>query len=399
MHTSLPALIYRICKLMLMSVMLFLLSCSSQTDLPDTHFTEYQKRLARVLDVNLDSIPSHPQVIAVDLGIVSPRQRERILVESDQTMSFFDFLRMDNCDLKRIVSERNNQLGKHLQPANGILYEIQVRQALADCIPHETSSTLQMRLKKAQRLKQKSIGRDLWRYSVGSEWFGTYTSTSVTPLAWDDTETLLSSIQAWDVLNQIVLPRLADVQKGQLADVAAIEKDVSQQGSKTLVAQKQHLNHAIQTLESSQAMGRLQVSILMVINELTMANQLLERADPANMCMQQAGGKRVPAKRMTYLNNVVTNHFAKDIQVYLARISREGQELVSAQQVLIDVLSRQIHMELDGLEAKDKEVIQQRLRALTAYQQQLQEALKLFQQHIRSHVTQIQRVRQLCHGV
>lgn len=369
-------------------------SCVSSKQ-PAVYFKNYQTRLARVLSIDVATVASSPLVAASELGVTVPRKRDRTLPSKENTLNFFDFLRLDNCKVKQLVAQRNNQLGQHMQAANGIVYEVAIRHALQHCTPHESSDALKAQLKAAQHMKENAIVSDFWQYTFGAEWFGRYASTSVQPLAWDDTETLLASEQAWQLLNEVLLAALqkgtinqSDTRLKHTSDTSASVKTASVKTT----SMKTKLNQALATLETSQAFGKLHVSLIVAINELNRTNQILRKASPNVLCARNAAGKRIKTKELDYFQNVVAQYFAKDIQVYLARLSRGGQGLRANHAALMQAFQAQINQ----LHPDAKKSLGHHISAFEGYLLKTQALDSLYQQSVREHVKHIQNVSTIC---
>lgn len=116
----------RLTATILLIVAVALSGCTGSTGLTAS-IEEYQTRLARVLDI---SIPS-PDTSNTPLAF--PSVSERTVDIPPMSINLRDFYAIQECELGRIVAERNTVLGKTQLPSQRFAYEQRLRTVLADC--------------------------------------------------------------------------------------------------------------------------------------------------------------------------------------------------------------------------------------------------------------------------
>ena len=304
---------------------------------PEALLNDYQARLERVLDVP-----------AVDLSKSTlqplPEIRALSIVIPSATIDLTDMLALDICDLETLIAERNNSLGKVLNDALLLQYELKLLVKLGNCLSspaliRQLAPELQTTLQQIYRQKQQQLPAVLANMLSRDQTLRQQLSGSQRGIAADQSG-LAESIQA---LKQLNLLRRHIVKQDYLA------------------ASQIHIINAIGALHQSQLVADLQHSLRLSQQFFAELNALLTQIPQKELC--QADN--------TVRENLLSQIFIGRVQADLARIDGIATALI------VELL----------------QLYQQHPLQLTV-QQRLQVPQLQLQQHLREHVAFWQRWRQ-----
>lgn len=122
---------------------------------PESLLEEYNRRLARVLDVEarLTPVPEAPRL---------PRLRERSRHVEPFNASLLDFLRLYGCDLQQVVGERNSILGRVAHPLTRLDLDRRFLLAAEACLPTLEREALAERVAEAVAHKREALPDVAW---------------------------------------------------------------------------------------------------------------------------------------------------------------------------------------------------------------------------------------------
>lgn len=293
--------------LWLLLPLFWLAGCQSSQD-PNYQFKDYQKRLVRVLKVE--------SVKPLDADLLkAPRKRHREITVDKSSISLFSFMKLENCPLKVTLAKKNNQLGQHMQAGNGIFYELTLRKEITYCLALQKHKSQIEHLQQVQQDKQNSKLVDLWQYTLAANWYGRFVNTATSPLQWDDKDTLLLATQALKDLNR---------QLSYIDNKEPVESNL-----------KSNINHNIAMLENGEALGKLIVSMYLAKIHIEASTKTIKAVNKLVVCNRNKKGSYQPNQNMQYFNNVVVNYFAKNIQLYLVMLDKQGSQLTNEHQNLL----------------------------------------------------------------
>jgi hypothetical protein len=122
---------------------------------------EYLERVARVLDLEPHYSPITPPR-------QMPRRRDRVLSMPELELGMLDFLSLYGCELQYVVGERNSIMGRVMQPANRLRYELRFIQAARTCMPTLVDDDLRTVLAEAVASKRASLPLAVWNATWGT---------------------------------------------------------------------------------------------------------------------------------------------------------------------------------------------------------------------------------------
>lgn len=164
----------------------FMLSACSN---PQEPFEAYSQQVSNVLqrDISVEISSSYwpPEKRLVAIEVPSP------------TMSFYNSFQLNQCQLGALLAERNSSLGKVFLPANELIYETKVLQALPECIENETiGERLTAQLQEIQTLKEEQLPNVIHNFWVASEEMRNTFSSNSKILSLENSEQLEPDIKA-----------------------------------------------------------------------------------------------------------------------------------------------------------------------------------------------------------
>ncbi len=277
--------------IVLMITQLIISGCEKQ-DTMQVRIQDYQERLERVLGSEFPE----PDIINPTIRYPLPKNIRR--TTSAFTISWLDFFSILNCDLNRLVGERNSSLGKLMSASQRWRYEqefLLVGQQCLDMLQKEGRKLdLQKQLAEVLRVKSLEMVDIAWNATWAGPEFQQLMSFHDGPLPVD------FRYSDWSELT-LALGLLLDKseQPTQLAESAELEQ----------------LNLK---LVSYPAIGRLLLSVQQVTTQIGKINLgMREIMSHRPICFNQASN---PKARI--LSNVLTNIFIVKIQPYLAELNK-----------------------------------------------------------------------------
>jgi hypothetical protein len=284
-----------------------LLSCDSGNS-AESALQDYLTRVQNATDV--DGELSEPATL-----LTYPSRRDRSVRIEEIRIGLIDFFSFYDCDLFRLVNERNSNLGKIMPISQRLVYEIKFLRAAEAC-EHQLAAQpddnegFRRQLRDVIVLKKTTLPRVFWNATFDSDEMQKAFSLAVSPLNLNDETAYAGSRQAL----------------GYLQGVSNVLTDPS-----TDVSIDQLETHYY-ALQRGRYGGRLLQSMAQLTRYLDAAAHSLEAVlQDRTLCFQ-----RKPTKQAKILLTVLTKFYGSRIQPYLSRIHQQGRSWLIAVNALID---------------------------------------------------------------
>lgn len=291
-------------------VVFFLSGCSE----PLASLSEdYLQRISRVTGESLPDISDGAELEQPDSALFSRLP----LVASSVTL--LDFLKLQSCSLAQALGYKNSQLGKVASPSQQMHLERDILIHLPGCITQiqDAQSELAETLEQALQLKQQqrmTVWWNAWFSDV--EWQHYRSGSGQTIEQGGDEPGHLSA--------------------GLVALDYAIEQGRGWQ-QQNYAYDSQSMELELQQLLLAESLGRWRNSLNKLTTMLNRAAQLLEQTQAKQTLCRQG----VEQREATYLKNVFQQKYVAEIQPYLARVYRFGNELMPRLQQLQELAPEQ----------------------------------------------------------
>lgn len=262
---------------------------------PESMMDEYVERTARVLDQSGELTP----IPATD---PLPRRRDRVLEMPAVELGMLDFLSLFGCELQVVAGERASVLGRVMQPANRLRYEVRFIETAVDCLPDIDDEGLREEVAQAVIFKRESLPVAVWNATWGVEEVESlFTRTEgLYPLEPEPgTTNLAADLKA---LNAMLAPLLEGNTGTSLEDLGPIH----------------------QQWQTHHVPGQLILSARMLITRLDDASDVLEaRLEDRPLCLD---GK--PNNQSDIVQSMFFSVFIERVQPYLARVRRGRDDII-----------------------------------------------------------------------
>ncbi len=274
----------------------------------------YRDRVAYVLE---ESIETHADAV---IGIpLFPPRRERLLPQTDLRQGLIEVLALRHCNLLGLIAERNSSLGKVMRPSQQLIYEMRFLVQLRDCqqrlhLNPEAESDLKLKLDRIYRIKSSELPNALWNALYVSSEMENNFSRGDPPLPLDPEDGASTSLAS--------LTRLATLS----ALIATPDWH--------LPAVLDELEQHYQVLNANRFGSQWLKSVWLLTQTLEQTARLLDsREQRAQLCPQQR-----PTPKAKILLNVFTKYYAGEVQLYMARVDRDGRRWKALHQGLFTTL-------------------------------------------------------------
>lgn len=274
---------------------LVVLSGCNPFSAPQSLMDEYVERTARVLDQSYE-LSAIPSVDAL------PRRRERVLDMPDVELGMLDFLSLFGCELQVVAGERASVLGRVMQPANRLRYEVRFIETANECLPEISDEGLREDVAQAVASKRQSLPIAVWNATWGVEEVESlFTRTEgLYPLEPKDGVANLARDLA--ALNTMLMPLLAGSTDTNLEQLGAVH----------------------QQWQAHQAAGQLLLSARMLITRLDDASDVIEaRLNGRPLCLD---GK--PNNQSDIVQGMFFSVFVERVQPYMVRVRRGRDNII-----------------------------------------------------------------------
>ena len=145
-----------------LGALLVLSGCSQST--PESDLSDYFYRLENVFGGSYKMLP--PDAPGMRDGLDYPSKRQLHIDIPSSQISLLDFLRLSECDLQRLIGERNSSLGKVAHESQKLLYQLHFIQLAEDCLiqleGRDERRALRMEIQQDWQLKRNTLGDRIW---------------------------------------------------------------------------------------------------------------------------------------------------------------------------------------------------------------------------------------------
>ncbi|MCO7224566.1 DUF3080 family protein [Pleionea sp. CnH1-48] len=278
------------------SLILFLQSTNPYID----RLSDYQQRIARVLEAEVESVS--PSIVPY------PERRDLVISLPSISMDWSDFFRISQCDLQQWVAHRNSQLGKVMEPATQLAYEIQLMEQIARCLNH-AEAPVGGEWKTLFEKKQQQWPFVKWNLTWADEYWQKLFSTSGYQQSFE-TDEILHLLQALRSIRLQIEQANAFHLASSLAASSSFQNDLWYQ--------------AFQDLESHQGvLMRLVYELLVMEGVLNQSTELLQQhLDSGDLCPKP--GKN---RKLEILSNVLNKKYLQRIQPRQAKMTELMRQL------------------------------------------------------------------------
>ncbi|SFR40806.1 Protein of unknown function [Marinobacter daqiaonensis] len=261
---------------------------------PQSLMDEYVERTARVLDqpYRLSAIPPADSL---------PRRRDRILQMPEVELGMLDFLSLFGCDLQAVAGERASILGRVMQPANRLRYEVRFIEAAEQCLPKIDDEGLKEEVAQAIRSKRENLPIAIWNATWGVEEMEKLFTLAEGPYPVEaaPVANLAADLRS---LNHMLEPLFAGNTGVSLEGLGAIH----------------------QQWQAHDTAGQLILSARMLVTRLDDASDVLaSKLEDRPLCL---GGK--PNSQSDIVQGMFFRVFIERVQPYLATIRRGRNQII-----------------------------------------------------------------------
>lgn len=251
-----------------------------------------------------------------------PTHRTRTLPIEDIRVGFFSYLKLYNCDLFNLVSERNSVMGRVMPISQKLVYEIKFLQGAEKCYRKlaeqaETYKGFLGDFAETIQIKRQNLPSVFWNATFDSPEMQKAFSLAVQPLHPDEDDTPYThSRQAIDYFHRVG---------------AQLEHPV-------FTIDKSELEGQYFSLQLHQYGGRLLTSIAQLTAYLNRIAHSLETAiNDRPLCYQQK-----PNQKARILETIFLKYYAGRVVPYLSQVHQQGQDWLGAINQLIAIQKVQV---------------------------------------------------------
>lgn len=284
-------------QLLMLLMAITLTGCS---DPVERMLTEYPTRLERVLEVELDI--DSPADIPVPL-VARPSRRELTLPLQQADINLLEFLKLNQCQLGRVVGEKNSVLGKLAQSSQQMHLERDFLIWAPACIAALEDQSLAEQLEQAWQMKRDQRMAVWWNGWMAGEEFQSLTSLSVYPLA--------ATAEAH--MQHTLLGLEFAVRQGQRWQALAFEY------------RSADVEHHLRQWSLGESLGRWQISQMRLTRVLEYSTRLVQqRQQQKPLC--PAGRK---TRKAEIVQNVLELFYVAELQPYMSQSDRFGADMLA----------------------------------------------------------------------
>ncbi len=285
------------------TISLLTLLTACQTSAPQSMLEDYAARMSTVLDTEINLSLTQAALTLPTL----PSKRERLVQTTELRENLWDVLDFRQCDMLKLISERNSSLGKVMPPSQKMRYELRFIKTLQNCRetlnaiekPDDTQLAFQSRLEVIYKTKRDNLPLEVWNGIYGSNEIEQHFKIGKLPLS-------------------LTADNNGHVQQAldQLAELAII----SQSDSITLPDWLDKVEAPYEAMHNSEFGSQLLSSLGMMTQTLDRTAEAIEaRLKRKPFCFP---GHQPPHAKT--LNNVFQKYYAGKVQPYMAVIQRQG---------------------------------------------------------------------------
>ena len=244
-----------------------------------------------------------------------PSHRDRTLATADIRVGTGDFLKLYDCDIFRLVNNRNSVLGKVMPVSQRLVYEVDFLRSAETChdrLMTETTANDEFlaAFRAIIRQKRANLPKTVWNATFDSPEMQKAFSLAVAPWSPLEQAAYTSSYESIEYLRNIA---------GQLPDpTPALDLD--------------ELENQYYNLQLHRFGGALLQSIGLLTDHLNSAAHSLEQA----IVNQPICHRNTPDSNARILENIFTKYYIGRVQPQLSQVHQQGKTWLTAINGLID---------------------------------------------------------------
>ncbi len=271
---------------------------------PETMYRNYLYRLQNVS--GLEEATSQPMTPMPRF----PQHRNLAMSTSDFRIGLFDYLKLGNCNLMHMVSERNSGLGRVQRSSTRLNYELNFYQTILHCGENiqyqngEKDPQFFIKIAEIREYKSRVLPIIYWNATLASSEFRSFTSTHTRPLARNEKVDYADITAALDYLSAI-------------GERLKSENDPPH---------SERIEHHLKTLQSTKTLGKLLQGLHLSHYYLGRATRLIERAAKQNKICPY--GKKT--RQGQFLWNIFMQFYIGEVQAYLNAIHEPSQQILTS---------------------------------------------------------------------
>lgn len=297
-----------------MKYFLLLLYCigvcaCSNTDTAEELLADYLKRLERATGIVSQAAKSVPL-------LPYPAKRAQQLDVTPLHMGVLDFIKVYQCDLFRLVNERNSVMGRVMPISQQLAYEMQFLHDAERCYEkllkaEEADEAFLTAFAEVITTKRANLPKVFWNATFNSPELKKAFSLAVSPLNPDEQAGYVNSRQSLEYFHKL----------GEKIQTGVMEVDVDT------------LEDHYYTLQRYRYGGRLAKSAAQLIEYLNRATHALETVvQERPICHRDQ-----PTEKAHILHNVFVKFYAQGVGPYLSQIHQQGRAWLAAIEALVQV--------------------------------------------------------------
>lgn len=275
-------------------------------------FTEYNSRLARVLDSDSElQLNSNLNLIPDDW----PTRKGLYQSSAAPTISVIELLALPDCGLKYLISQRNEILAKHMNTAAQLHYEMDMIVALKRCLNEyqDKMSAADVTVLTTMKLQKQ---KEIITHYLNLLFTEPETHLALKPIA--KTVAGRSHQLEQDVIDAFAYFKELSLLVSQLQQGGSISFDQS------LHYSLEQTQHALSLLYNNRYFSQLVFSMQFAKSQLQQATSQLKAVSKEDQC------RRFSQEKLTILKNVLMLFYIKQQQPYLVDLIQSYQQMQTA---------------------------------------------------------------------
>ncbi|MCW8884802.1 MAG: DUF3080 domain-containing protein [Motiliproteus sp.] len=293
------------CTRLLLFIFVFVVLTGCDQHSPESMLEDYVDRVGNTLDLDAQSGKPYEHLQAF------PDRRDRRLTTTELRTGLLETLSLADCQLLPLIAERNSSLGKVMKPSTQLSYELRFFSQLESCYRRyrsnpDTDEEFMRLLNEIYKVKAANLEAVIWNGTFTSEAMEQNFSLSKDPVPLTGNPGYGNALRALQFFHQIAdnLQRFRSGQSFRLPpDLKQLEKHYF-------------------ALHNSEYGGQLILSLALITHHLDQVTELLNRKlQKRPLCF-----KSQPTNTAKILKNILIKYYAGEVQPYIARVQRHGQD-------------------------------------------------------------------------
>lgn len=312
-------------RLSMFSLLLFLSACADDGAL-DSVLSNYRYRMSNAFDIQVTSADERAESVQQEALSLYPSRRQLLVEPTKITISLLEFLRLSECELQRLVGERNSSLGLFQRDSLGYIYDRKFIVLAERCLYQRASqagSTLNNQLESALDLKRKQLPERKWNMTFASEEFAVlFSSATVLPQRAELQVTPANLLEALRTLQYALVPDDVSGSTSDEANTTALDDELAES-----------IESALAVIVSEKYMGKLAHAMWAFSNELDLITAAVEtRLDAKPLC---PFGRPTPSFKV--VQNVFHKFYIGEVQPFAALVDQRSKGMLLSLRPLVRV--------------------------------------------------------------